>query len=48
MGSTMYSTSGPRAGDFDPWVQKRIEGGEAADVVIVEPDLSRSLCVRAR
>ena len=28
MGSTTYSTSGPRAGDFDPWVQKRIEGGE--------------------
>jgi molybdate transport system substrate-binding protein len=46
MGSTRYSTSGPRAGDFDPWVQKRIEGGEAADVVIVEPDFVEEL-VRA-
>lgn len=45
-GSTTYSTSGPRAGDFDPWVQKRIEGGEAADVVIVEPDFVEEL-VRA-
>jgi molybdate transport system substrate-binding protein len=31
---------------FDPWVQKRIEGGEAADVVIVEPDFVEEL-VRA-
>ena len=31
---------------FDPWVQKRIEGGEAADVVIVEPDFVDEL-VRA-
>jgi molybdate transport system substrate-binding protein len=31
---------------FDPWVQKRIEGGEAADVVITEPDLIEEL-VRA-
>ena len=31
---------------FDPWVQKRIEGGEAADVVIVEPDSVEEL-VRA-
>ena len=28
---------------FDPWVQKRIEGGEAADVVIVEPDFVEDL-----
>ncbi len=32
--------------EFDPWVQKRIEGGEAADVVIVEPDFVEEL-VRA-
>ena len=31
---------------FDPWVQKRIEGGEVADVVIVEPDSVEDL-VRA-
>jgi molybdate transport system substrate-binding protein len=31
---------------FDPWVQKRIEGGEAADVVIVQPDFVEGL-VRA-
>ena len=34
--------------DPSPAVKKRIEDGEAADVVIVQPDLSKSLLVRAR